>query len=199
MNLRFLLPMLAISTICLAQDKILTRYNATISAEITGEGTATVNYRKTDVPGNSYVIDKGDIKEIQFGDGRKSEFPTDIFEKLTIAETEARITKIISEKAVDNAKDLTAIKAAFVQGKLVVSGGTVNEGAYDFKDVKSFPPVGKKEGDRANVSVWLMGADKVTSSKFEKRRLILLVQGQDAAFELYNLMKHLNNALKAQK
>ncbi len=199
MKFRFLLPMLALSATCLAQDKILTRYSATINAEIKGEGTATVTYTKPDVPGNSYVIDKGDIKEIKFADGRVTEFPADIFEKFTIAETEARIVKIITENAFDNEKDMTKIKAEFVNGKLVVEGGTVKDGAYDFKDVKSYPPVGKKDGDRANVSVWVMGADKATSSKWEKRRLIMLVKGQDTAFELYNLMKHLNNALKAQK
>lgn len=198
MNKKFIPVFLLAFGGCFAQDVIYTRYNAAIQAEVKSEGKATITYTKPDVPGNNYVIDKGDIKEIKFQDGRFAEFPADLYENLSSDETASAIKKVVEAYAFDNDKDRNRFKIDFKDGKLHVTKGSDTE-IYDFKDVKSFMPVSKKDGDKAAVGVWVMAAANKQGTKWAKGKFAVLVEGQDNAYELYNLLKHLNKALKAQK
>ncbi|MBD3581240.1 hypothetical protein [Flavobacterium selenitireducens] len=198
MNTKFTAVFLLAFCGCFAQDVIYTRYNAAIQAEIKSEGKATITYTKPDVPGNNYVIDKGDVKEIKYQDGRFAEFPADLYEGLSPEETAAAIKKVAEAYAYDNDKDRNRFKIEFKDAKLHVTKESDTR-IYDFRDVKSFMPVSKKEGDKAAIGIWVMTAANKQATKWEKGKLTIYVEGQDNAYELYNLLKHLNKALKAQK
>ena len=195
----FLIPVFLFSFAgCFAQDVIYTRYNAAIQAQIKSEGKASVTYTKPDLPGNNYVIDKGDIREIKFQDGRFKDFPADLYENLSIEETFAAIKSVMEAYAMDNDKDKNHFSIDFKDQKLYVKKNSDVE-IYDFREVKSFMPVSKKENDKAAIGIYVLTATNEKATKWSKGKFAVLVEGQDNAFELYNLLKHLNKTLKAQK
>lgn len=199
MKYKLLTFFLGCSVSMFAQDIINTRYNATIKGKVLDVKPTTLTYEKPDNPGHKYLMDLGDVTNIKFENGEEKSFTTDLFYNLDLTQTQQQLIELFKDYAFIHEKDLKKIHLAFSDNFLIAtqcddSGKPIEKTSVylDFTQVVSFMSVSKRDNDMGYLNLYIMGKEKLSDKKFEKKKFVLMVRPLEKAYDIYHTLKHLN-------
>ncbi|MFL0353009.1 hypothetical protein [Xanthomarina sp. GH4-25] len=193
-----------------AQDLIITSTNEEISAKVEEIHIETISYKKfNNLSGPTYHIEKTDVTKIIFENGDVDTFESDSNnttseeKSATLEETEAFLKEYIETYCYDDNGYLINRYKAIFEGdylRLIVMNKNqtkeLSNYLYNFKNVYSFRRPDRRANELAYINFHVPFLFNEKKDKWDKRKLVMSVEGHDTAQSIVNALKHYNYLLK---
>ena len=197
-----------------AQDIIVTSNNEEISAKVKEIHIETISYKRFDnLTGPTYHIEKSEVSKIIFENGNEETFETDASEtnsdsdsesnSATLEETEAFLKEYIETYCYDyHGYKKNRYKAKFEGDylRLIVmnkdQSKELSNHLYNFKNVYSFKRPDRRADELAFVNFYVPFLYNKKKDRWDKRKLVMSVEGHENAQSIVNALKHYNYLLK---
>jgi hypothetical protein len=191
-----------------AQDLIVTSENEEISAKVEEIHIETISYKKfNNLSGPTYHIEKTEVSKIIFENGDVETFEVSYKDnnesEVSMEDTQAFLKEYIDKYCYDDNGYLKNRYKATFEGdylRLIVMNKDqtkeLSNYLYNFKNVYSFKRPDRRADELAYLNFYVPFLFNQKKDRWDKRKLVMSVEGHENAQSIVNAFKHYNYLLK---